>query len=72
VQTHTVVALDCGVTSDEVRALRGESPVDDAFADARERTMLAWIDAVALGPGPVDAAVQAAPPPRSPTTSSSS
>ena len=59
VQTHTVVALDCGLTTDEVRALRRERPVDAVFADERERTMLAWIDAVALGTGPVDAAVQA-------------
>ena len=59
VQTHTVVALDCGLTHAEVRALRGERPVEAVFADERERTMLAWIDAVALGTGPVDATVQA-------------
>lgn len=34
--------------------------------------MLAWIDAVALGRGPVDPDLQARPPVRSPITSSSS
>ncbi len=58
VQTHTVVALDCGLTRDEVCALRGELALDAVFADERERTMLAWIDAVALGRGPVDPELQ--------------
>jgi AhpD family alkylhydroperoxidase len=59
VQTHTVVALDCGLSPDEVRALRGELAIDAVFADARERAMLSWIAAVATGPGPVDPAIQA-------------
>ena len=59
VQTHTLVALDCGLTRDEVLALRGDLAVDAVFADERERTMLGWIDAVALGRGPVDPDVQA-------------
>jgi AhpD family alkylhydroperoxidase len=59
VQTHTVMALDCGLSSEEVRALRGQQPVEAVFLAERERAMLAWIDAVALGRGPVDAAVQA-------------
>lgn len=58
VQTHTVVALDYGLSAQEVRALRGEQPLDAVFPADRERAMLAWIDAVALGRGPVDAAVQ--------------
>ena len=58
VRSHTVVALDVGLSFDEVRALRGERPVDEAFADDRERAMIAWIDAVALGRGPVDSDVQ--------------
>jgi len=59
VQTHTMVALDCGLSEGEVRALRGELPLDAVFPDERERAMLAWIDAVALGRGPVDPHVQA-------------
>ena len=58
VRSHTVVALDAGLTLEEVCALRGERPVEEAFADERERTMIAWIDAVAVGRGPVDADVQ--------------
>lgn len=59
VQTHTAVALDAGLSVDEVRALRGEGDLDAAFADARERVMLAWIDAVAFGRGPVAPELQA-------------
>lgn len=59
VQTHTVVALDCGLVREEVQALRGERDLDAVFSDPRERTMLAWIDAVALGRGPVEPEVQA-------------
>ena len=58
VRSHTVVALDVGLTLEEVRALRDERVVEEVFADERERTMIAWIDAVALGRGPVDPAVQ--------------
>lgn len=59
VRSHTVVALDVGLSLDEVRALRAEQPVDAVFTDERERTIIAWIDAVALGRGPVDPDVQA-------------
>ncbi|HEV2818938.1 MAG TPA: carboxymuconolactone decarboxylase family protein [Solirubrobacteraceae bacterium] len=59
VQTHTAVALDAGLSVDEVRALRGEGDLDAAFADARERVMIAWIEAVALGRGPVAPELQA-------------
>lgn len=59
VRTHSVVALDAGLSLDEVRALRDERPVDEVFADERERTLIAWTDAVALGRGPVDPEVQA-------------
>jgi AhpD family alkylhydroperoxidase len=58
VQTHSVVALDCGLDAAEVRALRGEEPLEAVFLAERERVMLAWIDAVALGRGPVDPDVQ--------------
>jgi AhpD family alkylhydroperoxidase len=50
VQTHTVVALDAGLSTDEVRALRDEAPIDPAFASPAERDLLAWVDGVA-GPG---------------------
>ena len=51
VDTHTVVARDAELTVDEVRALRDELPVAPAFPDPAERALVAWVDAVALGPG---------------------
>jgi len=59
VQTHTAVALDAGLSTDEVRALRGERDLDATFADPRERAMIEWIDAVALGRGALPAELQA-------------
>ncbi|MGH3756836.1 carboxymuconolactone decarboxylase family protein [Actinophytocola sp.] len=47
VQTHTAVALDAGLTRDEILALRGEAPVGSAFPEPREAALLAWVDAVA-------------------------
>lgn len=48
-EAHSVVALDSGLSRQEVRALRGDLPVPDAFADAAERALIAWCDAVAQG-----------------------
>ena len=48
-EAHTVVALDSGLSRDEVRALRGELPVPSAFIDPGERALVAWCDAVASG-----------------------
>lgn len=52
VHTHAVIALDSGLSRDEVLALRGELPVDEVFAEPGELALLAWVDAVALGRGP--------------------
>lgn len=54
VQTHTVVALDTGLSRDEVAALRSARSCAEAFAQPAERALLEWVDAVALGRGPVD------------------
>lgn len=59
VQTHTVAARDAGLSQGEVRALRGEAPAK-AFRDPGELALLDWVDAVALGPGPVPAAAREA------------
>ena len=59
VETHTAVALDCGLSRDEVRALRGEGDVDAVFTDPGELALLAWVDAVALGRGAVSEAITA-------------
>jgi AhpD family alkylhydroperoxidase len=47
VNAHTVVAADAGLTHVELRALRGEVPIDDVFVDRSERAILGWVDAVA-------------------------
>jgi AhpD family alkylhydroperoxidase len=60
VQTHAVVAHDADLSVAQVDALAGEDPgaVADAFPDARDRALIAWTDAVALGPGiPADEVV---------------
>lgn len=60
VQTHTVVALEAGVTRDEINALRGLQSVESAFADPAELALLRWVDIVALGPGNAPPGVRAA------------
>jgi AhpD family alkylhydroperoxidase len=53
IDSHTPVALDAGLTPAQVRALRAEPGhvVADAFADPRERALIAWTDEVATGRG---------------------
>jgi AhpD family alkylhydroperoxidase len=55
VQTHSVAALDAGLSRAEVQALRGERSLGDAFAGPAERALIAYVDAVATGRGPVAA-----------------
>lgn len=57
IHAHTTVAIDAGLTTDEVRALRGELPIEDAFDDPGERRLLRWVDAMAGATGPVPAEV---------------
>jgi AhpD family alkylhydroperoxidase len=61
VETHTVVALDCGLSLAEVRAVRGEEQPESVFTAPRELALIAWVDAVALGRGavPEDVAARA-------------
>jgi AhpD family alkylhydroperoxidase len=59
-QTHTVVARNTGVSVEEVAALRGEAPLEAAFTDPRELALLQWVDAVAVGAGPVPEAARRA------------
>jgi AhpD family alkylhydroperoxidase len=51
INSHTVVALDTGLSRGEVDALRDERPVNEAFSDNRERALLLWIECVARGVG---------------------
>jgi AhpD family alkylhydroperoxidase len=53
VNAHTTVALDLGLTDDEVRSLRGELDPDEVFTDQADRRMIRWIDALAGATGPV-------------------
>jgi AhpD family alkylhydroperoxidase len=53
IHAHTVVALDVGLTSDEVRGLRGEIGIEDAFADHADVSLIRWIDAMGGATGPV-------------------
>jgi len=53
IQAHTTVALDAGLSHDEVAALRIEAPVEDVFDSERELALLRWIDVVARAHGPV-------------------
>ena len=57
VNAHTTVALDVGLSTDEVKALRGELELDDVFTDQAERALIAWIDAIAGAKGPIADAV---------------
>ncbi len=53
VGAHTTVALDVGLTPAEVEALRGEASIADAFPTEAEQALIAWIEALAAGRGPV-------------------
>ncbi len=50
---HSVVALDAGLSLDEVRVLRGEAPLDGCFGAPAEAALVAWVDVVAGATGPV-------------------
>lgn len=53
VATHTAVALDAELSHQEIRALRGEADVADAFTELRELALLRWVDALAGSGGAV-------------------
>ena len=59
VEAHSVAALDAGVGPDEVLALRQPEGAG-VFGDPAEAVLLAWVDAVATGTGPVDPGLRVA------------
>ncbi len=59
INAHTVVAFESGLSDDEVRALREHADPSDVFDDPAERALIAWIDALSTGNGPVDPAIAA-------------
>ena len=46
---HTVVALDSGLTLEQVRSLRGDMPLTPAFDDPAVLAVIGWSDAVHAG-----------------------
>ena len=62
IDAHTVVAFESGLTDAEVTALRDDDAagIAQAFGDPDERALIAWIDALSTGRGPVDEATSAA------------
>lgn len=59
VESHTVVALDAGLSVEEVRGLRGDNggAVSNAFPAEADQALIAWCDAM-VGVGPVDVAAR--------------
>ncbi|MEO8266013.1 MAG: carboxymuconolactone decarboxylase family protein [Ilumatobacteraceae bacterium] len=53
VHAHTAVALDVGLSTDEIRGLRGDIVLEDAFPVVAERALIGWIDALAGATGPI-------------------
>lgn len=53
IHAHTTVALDVGLTDTEVRALRGDVPLEQGFPLLNERCLIGWIDALAGATGPI-------------------
>lgn len=59
VQSHAVVALDAGLSRDQVAALRDpHASMAEEFADPRDDALITWVDVVAGG-GPVEDAARA-------------
>ena len=57
IHAHTSVAIEVGLSIDEVRALRGEMPIEEVFADESEQRLIRWIDAMAGATGRLPVAV---------------
>ncbi|MDA3039710.1 MAG: carboxymuconolactone decarboxylase family protein [Actinomycetota bacterium] len=53
IHAHTTVALDVGLADVEVRALRGEMALEEAFTEPSEVALIRWIDAMAGATGPL-------------------
>jgi AhpD family alkylhydroperoxidase len=56
IDSHTPVALDSGLSADQVRALRNEVGfgLDAMFTAERDQALIRWTDEVGGGKGPVD------------------
>ncbi len=60
IDSHTPVALDSGLSSEETHWLRNETalPIAEVFSSGRERSLIHWTDAVGGQIGRVDPAVR--------------
>jgi AhpD family alkylhydroperoxidase len=54
VNTHSFVARNSGLSKEEVKALQGHGDATKAFSKEREKVLIRWTDAVALGPGEIN------------------
>lgn len=55
VNTHSFVARNSGLSRDEVKALQGSGDATIAFTQEREKILIRWSEAVAVGPQDVPA-----------------
>lgn len=53
IHSHTAVSLDVGLSVQEVKALRGEIPIEDGFGSESERALIGWIDSLAGSTGAI-------------------
>ncbi len=47
--THTAIAMTADLNRQQLKALQGGSEVDEAFPSERDRLLIRWTDAVAMG-----------------------
>ncbi len=53
IHAHSAVALDVGLSIDEIRGLRGDIALEEGFPEVAERALIGWIDALAGATGPI-------------------
>ncbi len=53
IHAHTAVALDVGLSTDEIHGLHGDIALEDAFPQVAERALIGWIDALAGATGAI-------------------
>jgi AhpD family alkylhydroperoxidase len=58
VNTHSFIARNSGLTKDEVRALQTDADAEKAFASEREKALVRWTNAVAVGPQDIPGALR--------------
>ena len=56
--THSFIARNSGLSKEEVMSLRDKDDGTTAFADERERVLIRWTNAVAVGPQEIGTALK--------------